>query len=356
MALFASLSALSGGAQAVGAPEDCVLEKGVLSMEDLPEGSSVIECDAVGRVVAHEGAALTVPRPGTAVGAEGLTPDGEVHGFSLEVADDGTISYTNDDDLSDPPVDMSVDGVDIPDDLSDVVETADDVTEEAEDDNADALDTALPDDALVEDLDDASAAGACSDGAYKTNDLKEYGTYNWYIGDGGMPGGLSRSAAKDAFADAINNITGSYNNCGYTDQVDASASYKGTTTYEADISKSNACTDRDGKSTWDAGDLSGFVAYACWWSWPTPGVKNDLREADVRFNTTDYDFTNKPTSSCSYKYDIRSVATHEAGHVFGMGHVGSGHDNLTMFTDSDPCATKARTLGKGDVLGLRSIY
>ncbi|MER5602545.1 hypothetical protein [Streptomyces sp. NPDC002265] len=26
-----------------------------------------------------------------------------------------------------------------------------------------------------------------------------------------------------------------------------------------------------------------------------PGVKNGLREADVRFNTHDYDLTNKPT-------------------------------------------------------------
>ncbi|MFG3013022.1 matrixin family metalloprotease [Streptomyces cinerochromogenes] len=87
-----------------------------------------------------------------------------------------------------------------------------------------------------------------------------------------------------------------------------------------------------------------------------PGVKNDLREADVRFNTHDYDFTNKPTRSCSNKYAIRSVGTHEAGHVFGLAHVGDGHENLTMFTNSFICATKARTLGKGDVLALRSVY
>ncbi|MBT2401989.1 matrixin family metalloprotease [Streptomyces sp. ISL-100] len=95
---------------------------------------------------------------------------------------------------------------------------------------------------------------------------------------------------------------------------------------------------------------------ACTWSWSSPGIKNDLREADVRFNTTDFDFTNNPTSSCRNKDDIRSVGTHEAGHVFGMGHVATGHSNLTMYTNSFTCSTKARTLGKGDVLGLRSIY
>ncbi|MFJ6297517.1 hypothetical protein ACIQJX_29700 [Streptomyces griseoviridis] len=53
---------------------------------------------------------------------------------------------------------------------------------------------------------------------------------------------------------------------------------------------------------------------------------------------------------------MRSVGTHEAGHVFGLGHVGSGHSNLTMYTNSFTCKTIARTLGKGDVLALRSIY
>lgn len=36
---------------------------------------------------------------------------------------------------------------------------------------------------------------------------------------------------RSAFADAINNITGSYNDCGYSDTVGASSSYEGTTSY-----------------------------------------------------------------------------------------------------------------------------
>ncbi|MFC8670668.1 hypothetical protein [Streptomyces sp. NPDC057199] len=110
-------------------------------------------------------------------------------------------------------------------------------------------------------------------------------------------------------------------------------------------------------SVWDGGNLkSSAVATTCSYTWSMPGVKNDLREADVRFNTHDYDFTNKLTSSCSNKYDIRSVGTHEAGHVFGLGHVGSGHSNLTMYANSFTCKTIARTLGKGEVLALRGIY
>ncbi|MFE5023100.1 hypothetical protein ACFRAO_07135 [Streptomyces sp. NPDC056656] len=42
--------------------------------------------------------------------------------------------------------------------------------------------------------------------------------------------------------------------------------------------------------------------------------------------------------------------------MYGLQHVGSGHANLTMYPSAEPCSTKMRTLGKGDVNGLRSIY
>ncbi|MFY4722976.1 matrixin family metalloprotease [Streptomyces sp. LaBMicrA B280] len=352
LALAVSLSGVGDSAYAGAAGADvCELDEGQLTISDLPAGSSVIECGAVGRVVTYDETGVTVPEPGTAVSVDALTTDGSTHGFTLEVAADGTVSY----DLSESSTDSSTAGSDTPDVLSNPVRTAGDLSQEADGTDADASD--VGDGTEVADVDALTSRSACGDGAYTTADRKEYGTYNWYIGDGGMPGGLSRTDAKWAFYDAIDNITDSYNNCGYGDTVGAKANFLSETSYEADINASAHCTDRDGLSTWDAGDLkSGVVATTCSWTWPMPGVKNDLREADVRFNTHDYDFTNKPTSSCSNKYDIRSVGTHEAGHVFGLGHVGSGHENLTMYTNSFTCRTIARTLGKGDVLALRSIY
>ena len=273
----------------------------------------MVACDLVGRIVTNDSVGLTIPEPGMAAGTETVEVHGNGAGFQIEVSLEGVVSFPEETEGSD-----------------DVGATASAA---------------------------AASPGACVDTSYTTNDLKEYDIYNWYVGDGGMPGGLSQSAAQTAFADALNNITGSYNNCSYSDQVSAQSHYEGTTTYESDIDSSGNCSARDEKSTWDAGNLpTGTVAQTCWWSWPIAGAKNDLREADVRYNTTDYSFTNDPTSSCSDKYDVRSVGTHEAGHVFGMGHVGSGHSELTMYTYSYKCTTKARTLGVGDVLGLRSIY
>ncbi|MEV5842142.1 hypothetical protein AB0M32_09205 [Streptomyces sp. NPDC051985] len=57
-----------------------------------------------------------------------------------------------------------------------------------------------------------------------------------------MPGGLSRTDAKWVFYDAIDNITDSYNNCGYSDTVGARANFLSETSYEADINDKSQCT------------------------------------------------------------------------------------------------------------------
>lgn len=354
LALALSASVISIGPQATAATEGCTLPSGELSVEELPAGSSVIECNAVGRMVAHDNTGVTVPQPGRAVAVSSLTANGEHQGFTLAVAKDGTVSYNLG--TADSP---SAGGVDTPEDLSDAVTTPEDQTEEADGDNADESDAPQEGEAPVLTDEDfhATAASACWDDAYKYTGWMEYGTYNWYIGDGGMPGGLTRTQAMWAFQNSINNVTAP-NVCGYNDGVKAREDYKGRTTYEADINASGKCTDRDGKSTWDAGNLnSGVLAITCSTFQSMPGLKHDLREADVRFNTHDFNFTNSPTSSCRNKYDIKSVGTHEAGHVFGLDHVtGESHTNLTMTPYSSPCETHPRTLGKGDILGLRKLY
>ncbi|MDI3408299.1 matrixin family metalloprotease [Streptomyces cavernicola] len=284
-------------------------------MADVPEGTSAIDCNLVGRVIRDQGVGVVIPKPGTGVGGAGLSITGDGDELTVEVASDGTISYPE-------------------------------TRQESATSTAGAADPGTT---------SASAIDACSDTANSRTGHAEWGTYNWYVGDGGMPGALTQTSAATAFADAINNITGSYNDCGLADEVGASSNYQGSTSYESDMTSSATCTEEDGKSTWDAGDLpSNFVAYNCWHYWV---ASYDLYESDVRYNTTDHDFTNDVTSSCSNKFDIRSVGTHEAGHTFGLGHAtGTDHSNLTMYESSWRCSESARTLGYGDVLGLRGIY
>ncbi|MFI6037161.1 matrixin family metalloprotease [Streptomyces sp. NPDC051315] len=312
--LAVTVAAGRGGDAPTRAGDGCAPGRGPLTVDDLPAGSSVLECAAVGRLVTHEGAGVTVPEPGMKVTVDTLAVDGSRHGFTLEVAADGTVSY----------------------DLA-----ADAGSEEH-------THAAGP---------PAAARAACADSAYAVADHKEYGTYDWWIGDGPLPGGLSPADARRAFEAAIGTITGTRNDCGYGDAVGARAAYHSVTHHEADVDGGAHCTARDGVSVWDAGNLSGgVVATTCSWSRPVPGGPDWLKEADVRFNTGDYTFTNNPGDHCANAYDIRSVATHEAGHVFGLGHVGAGHEGQTMFTNSFACSTSARTLGRGDVLGLRRLY
>ncbi|QJT04140.1 matrixin family metalloprotease [Streptomyces asoensis] len=304
----ASLSVVCVGE--VPRPPACALARGELTVDDLPAGSSVLDCLAVGRVVTHEGAGVAVPEPGTTVSVEALTVDGSAHGFTLTVAADGAVSYT--------------------------YEAA----------HAEAVARARTD-----------APAPCTDSAYSTAGRKEYDTYEWFIGDGPLPGRLSLAEGRRAFEDAIATITTSRNDCGYDDTVTAKARFLSTTGNEAGIDRAARCTRRDGLSVWDAGDIGGeAVATTCSWSRPVPDGPEELLEADVRFNTHDFPFTNRPSGGCTHAYDVRSVATHEAGHVFGLGHSGVGHENLTMYANSFACSTDARTLGKGDILGLRSLY
>ncbi|MFF3849425.1 matrixin family metalloprotease [Streptomyces sp. NPDC002328] len=317
-----SLAATGDGDTARRADVGCAPARGALTMDDLPAGSSALDCAAVGRLLTHEGAGVTVPEPGMKVTVDSLSVDGSRHGFTVEVAADGTVSYAL---AADPG---------------------------AEEHHARAAAPAAPAEPA------AARRAACADGAYAVADHKEYGTYDWWIGDDALPGNVSAAEAHRAFDGAIGTITGTRNKCGFGDVVAARSKYHGRTHHEADIDQQARCVSRDHVSVWDAGVLSpGVVATTCSWSRAMPNGQPDwLKEADVRFNTRDYTFTNNPAGDCKNAYDIRSVATHEAGHVFGLAHVGSGHEAQTMYTNSFACTTGARTLGRGDVLGLRALY
>ena len=96
---------------------------------------------------------------------------------------------------------------------------------------------------------------------------------------------------------------------------------------------------------------AGTAARACWWY-----IGDDIVEADIQINTRERWATS--LSRCSGQLMLEAVMTHEAGHVFGMGHVGEArHGRLTMSTYIDgDCNNAEATLGLGDMLGLEKLY
>jgi hypothetical protein len=305
-------------------------------VHDLPEGESVYECDAVGRVVVHDGIELEVPPAGAMVSTEVLYVDGAEQ-FSIQVDKFGIVEYTADPDDAAVADANSRNG-----DFSGLI---------TDDTRWDAEGTRLPPD--------------CDGTAYHDKDEEQASVHDWYMGDGVRPNGMTTDEARSALRDAMQNITGSDNNCNLEDQVDAQAGYRGVHPYESDLvfeGGESKCGDRDGVSTVDFGNLDNNgdppLATECTWVFPQPFANNNILESDVRFNTTEFLWTNNPAGmGCNNVYDLRSIATHEFGHSFGLGHVLERYHPLqTMSEFADPCDASQRSLGRGDVYGLRNTY
>ena len=81
----------------------------------------------------------------------------------------------------------------------------------------------------------------------------------------------------------------------------------------------------------------------------------DILEADIVFNTayTFGDLASLP--SCAQTYDLASVATHEAGHFFGLDE---DYTDLatTMFITTEVCDLHKRVLTPSDTNALEDLY
>jgi MYXO-CTERM domain-containing protein len=82
----------------------------------------------------------------------------------------------------------------------------------------------------------------------------------------------------------------------------------------------------------------------------------EIIEADTIFNSA-YDWTSvgPDAAGCSGAYDLQNVATHEAGHFFGLGEDYDDH-TTTMYVSSQPCQTSKRALTPSDVSVMSGLY
>jgi hypothetical protein len=89
------------------------------------------------------------------------------------------------------------------------------------------------------------------------------------------------------------------------------------------------------------------IAVTTTWSYRGSG---EAVESDGQYNTY-YPWS---TSGASGAMDVENIAQHETGHTFGLNHP-SG-TCLTMYAYADYGETQKRTLGDGDILGIKAIY
>ena len=137
------------------------------------------------------------------------------------------------------------------------------------------------------------------------------------------------------------------NSCGLRDITKLTSRHLGSTSATAHLNQP------DGQSVTDMGSMAGVqgcsIAIAC--TIQFPGPNNTAVETDQRFNSR-YRFSNTGAAGA---YDFQGITTHETGHSIGLGHANSS-SALTMFFQALTGTTQARSLGRGDVRGLRARY
>jgi hypothetical protein len=194
----------------------------------------------------------------------------------------------------------------------------------------------------------------CQDDSKVFSGFKESGALKWRIRRRSIPLSLNKAAAMDAIKAGAANVKRPTNTCGLSGGVSISSTYVGRTTNKANLDADGNCLSPNGKNVVDFSTLP-VAGRTCSWYAIKSGT-DELVEADIRFNRNQRWTLNPKSGGCSRALDLAGTATHEFGHAFGLSHVSTAHKNLTMTELLPLCSTAPRTLGRGDVKGLRALY
>jgi Matrixin len=185
----------------------------------------------------------------------------------------------------------------------------------------------------------------CRDDAYVLTGNHWSTPLEWYFDEGSTPPGYDPAEVLAVIQTGFANVTEARNDCGLPDEVNAQATYMGTT------DQSSCTNESDGENVVGFDSLHGdLLALTCPWSYSD----GEFAEVDIVLdNSTDWALS----KDCSFQYYLEAVVTHEVGHAFGLDHVGQReHSALTMSPRGGMCDASDETLGLGDVLGLEQLY
>lgn len=201
----------------------------------------------------------------------------------------------------------------------------------------------------------------CAQSAYVTRSAYQQHTFTWVMNVDSVPSYLDRAGAEWATQQATATVARAQSPCpidGSDRATPPVVIYAGPTRRHANVTPDVECFPSgrsDGISVVSFGKLpTDVVAVTCTYS-----HRGDIWQSDVLLSDAPGAFTLDPGDGlCVDSYDLQAVMTHERGHSFGLGHVpeSPGTDELTMSSFMGRCDSSARTLGVGDVLGLRRIY
>lgn len=189
----------------------------------------------------------------------------------------------------------------------------------------------------------------CSSYAYATYGWSWAGSYQYWYNSTNQPS----SAALTRINAGIAAMPSGQTACGTTISNTAVADYQTTSSYTPSVTSSGCSGTNDSHSTVGWGSLSGTtLARTCWTSFLGLGL-----DADIKFDTSGHSwYYGTSTTGCTTSlYDLQAVATHEAGHAFGLDHVAQSTGQV-MKPFSSTCETQYRKLGNGDATGMAALY
>jgi hypothetical protein len=182
--------------------------------------------------------------------------------------------------------------------------------------------------------------------------------WRWSFNVAGGLKGLSAHQILRSVKAGAKIVTASTNDCGLADKVTAKTSYLGTSRLKASMCNGDR---RDRKNVVAVAPRGGgsTLAMTCYSMIKQYGEKKwHITESDMEVYANWQWTTDGDAPGCHDAQDLVGVLAHEVGHVFGLDHAQKGRArNLTMFPIAPPaCNNSARSLGLGDVLGLRQLY
>ena len=195
---------------------------------------------------------------------------------------------------------------------------------------------------------------ACGETAFNLEGHRWTSTVRWFYNESTVSRvGLNLSATIADIRAGNFNMTTGQNNCGFaTGAFSSSGSFQGDTSLFANIDSGGNCTSRfpDGQNTvsWGPTTSGTLLAETCF-----EFSGGTMTEGDI-YIASNKGIVDSFPASCSNKYDLQSVATHEWGHVYGLAHETGGVDEV-MYPTSFACALR-RHLGRGDYNAMNQYY
>jgi hypothetical protein len=195
---------------------------------------------------------------------------------------------------------------------------------------------------------------ACLDFTYGLAAWRLPSSFTWYYNPAGAPASVASTALAAIRSGSTTMFRAGFR-CGSYTPLSISHVYAGSSTRTAQVSSTGTCTGNDNVSVVSWGALpSNILAYTCvYYSTATKKVLASDVLIDNKYHQW---FTTLP-AGCSNMFDLQSVMLHERGHTAGLAHVDQLlHGVLNMSPKTPPCSTTRRTLGAGEVAGMKAMY